>query len=186
MFNWLLLLCLVLVSVPGLLVAIPRLMQRLEKTAISKLPPGKTPPPRSVLIAATLGQSLLLVSAAAAVGTVLAPGVGLQALFFQALVSGRSLWDALEPQLLPALILCVGGALAIISRPQLRGQRDGDFHAQSLALFDHFPKPQPPSSQRQEVVKDQSTTTPGTRDKGPFDEDPQVEHRQGQANVEQS
>ena len=30
---------------------------------------------------------------------------------------------------------------AILSRPQSRGQRDSDFHAQSLTLFNHFPKP---------------------------------------------
>jgi hypothetical protein len=121
-------LCLVLISVPGLLVAIPNLMQRLEKTAADRLPPGKILPPRSVIATATLAQSLLLVSAAAAVGTALAPRVGLAAPFLEALVSGQPLWSALKPQLVPALALGVGGALAIVAayyfffRPRLDGQ----------------------------------------------------------------
>ena len=128
MFNWGLFLCLVFVSVPGLLVAIPNLMDRLEKTAVDRMPSAKTLPPRSVIVTATLVQSLLLVSAAAAVGTGLAPRVGLEAPFFEALVSGQPLWAALEPQLVPALILGVGGALAIVAayyllfRPRLDGQ----------------------------------------------------------------
>jgi hypothetical protein len=128
MFNWSLFFCLVLVSVPGLLVAIPNLMRRLETTAVDRLPSGKALPPRSVIVAATLAQSLLLVSAAAAVGTALAPRVGLEAPFFEALVSGRPLGAALEPQLVPALTLGVGGALVIVAayylffRPRLDAQ----------------------------------------------------------------
>ena len=128
MFNWPLFLCLVLVSVPGLLVAIPNLMRRLETTAADRLPPGKDLPPWPVIVAATLAQSLLLVSVAAAVGTALAPRVGLKAPCFEALVSGQSLWAALEPQLVPALVLGVGGALAIVAayylffRPRLNAQ----------------------------------------------------------------
>lgn len=128
MFNWGLFLCLAFVSVPGLLVAIPNLMGRLEKTAVDRMPSAKPLPPRSVIVTATLVQSLLLVSTAAAVGTALAPQVGLEAPFFEALVSGQPLWAALEPQLLPALILGIGGALAIVAayyllfRPRLDGQ----------------------------------------------------------------
>jgi hypothetical protein len=115
MFNWPLFLCLVLVSVPGLLVAIPNLMQRLEKTAVDRLPPDKSLPPRPVIVTVTLLQSLLLVSVATAGGTALAPRVGLAAPFFEGLVSGQPLWDVLEPQLLPALVLGAGGALAIVA-----------------------------------------------------------------------
>ena len=115
MFNWSLCLCLILICVPGLVSTIPNLMKRLEGTALDRLPPGKTLPPRPVLIAVTLAQSLLLVTIAAAVGTLLSPKVGLAAPFFEALVSGRPLWEALAPQLLPALALGVGGALAIVA-----------------------------------------------------------------------
>jgi hypothetical protein len=128
MFDWSLFLVLVLVSVPGLLVAIPNLVKRLEKTAIDRLPPDKTPPPRSVLITVTVAQSLLLVAVASGVGTALAPRVGLGAPFFEALVSGQPLWDAAAPQLLPALTLGICGALAIVAayylffRPRLDEQ----------------------------------------------------------------
>jgi hypothetical protein len=128
MFDWATFLILVLASVPGLLVAIPNLMRRLEKTAVDRLPPGKSMPPRAVLIAATVGQSLVLVAAASAVGTALAPQVGLAAPFFESLASGRPVWESLAPQLLPALLLGTGGALVILAayylffRPRLDRQ----------------------------------------------------------------
>lgn len=128
MFSWPLFLCLVLVSVPGLVVTIPALVRRLEKMATDKLPPGKTLPPRAVIVAAALVQSLLLVAAASAVGTALAPRVGLAAPFFEALAFGQPVWEALATQLLPALVLGVGGALVIVAayylffRPRLDGQ----------------------------------------------------------------
>lgn len=132
MFNWVLFLILVAVSVPGLLVAIPNLMRRLETTAADRLPPGKPLPPQPVVVGATLAQSLFLVSVAAATGTTLAPRVGLSAPFFEALaagqVSGPSLWEALAPQLGPAVILGISGALAIVAayylyfRPRLDTQ----------------------------------------------------------------
>lgn len=128
MFNCLVFLVLVLVSVPGLLVAIPNLMRRLEKTAVDRLPPGKSLPPRAVIIAVTVGQSLLFVAAASAVGTALAPRVGLAAPFFEVLVSGGPVLDALAAQLLPALALGAGGALVIVAayylffRPRLDRQ----------------------------------------------------------------
>jgi hypothetical protein len=140
MFNWLLFLILVVVSVPGLLVAIPSLMRRLETTAVDRLPPDKPLPPRPVIIAATLAQSLLLVSVATAAGTALAPRVGLSAPFFEALVAGQPLWPALRPQLLPALVLGVGGALAIVAayylyfRPRLDGQTVRSMEELRMAL----------------------------------------------------
>jgi hypothetical protein len=115
MFNWLLFLSLVLVSVPGLVIAIPTVMRRLEETAASRMAPDRPLPSRQVMVTASLAQSLLLVAAAAAAGTALAPRLGLEAPFFEALVSGRPLWDALKPQLLPALVLGIGGALAIVA-----------------------------------------------------------------------
>jgi hypothetical protein len=127
MFNWSLFLCLVLVSVPGLLVAIPNLVGRLEKTAADRLPPGKSLPPRPVLTAVTIGQSLLLVAVSAGLGTLLAPTVGLAAPFFEALVSGGPVWEVLRVQLVPALVLGVAGALVIVAayylyfRPRLDG-----------------------------------------------------------------
>lgn len=140
MFNWSLFLCLVLISLPGLLAAIPNLMGRLEPTAADKLPPGKSLPPRAVVIAATMALSLLFVAIAAAVGTALVPRVGLAAPFFEALVSGRSLWETLRPQLAPALVLGVGGALVIVAayyfffRPRLDRQTVESMEELRMAL----------------------------------------------------
>jgi hypothetical protein len=140
MFDWALFFCLVLVCVPGLLVAIPTLMQRLEKTAMETLPPDRTLPTRPVMIGAALAQSLLLVSVAAAVGTALAPQVGLDAPFFEALVAGDSLWAALQPQLLPTGLLGTGGALIIVAvyylffRPRLDGQTVQSMEELRMAL----------------------------------------------------
>jgi hypothetical protein len=128
MFNWPLFLCLVLISVPGLVVAIPNLMRRLETTAADRLPSDRPLPPRPVIVAASMVQSLLFVSVAAAIGTLLAPRIGLSAPVFEALVSGESVWAALSPQIVPALVLGVGGALAIVAayylffRPRLDRQ----------------------------------------------------------------
>ncbi len=140
MFNWSLFLVLVLVSVPGLLVTIPNLMGRLESAAAERLPPDKPLPARPVIVAATMAQSLLLVAIAAALGTALASHVGLAAPFFQALVSGQSLWTALRPQLMPALVLGIGGALAIVTayyfffRPRLDRQTVDSMEELRMAL----------------------------------------------------
>jgi len=128
MFNWPLFLCLVVISVPGLLVSIPGLIKTLEKTVLGKLPPDKKVPPRSILTILSCLQTLLLITLAAAVGTILAPRVGLGAPFFEALVSGKPLWDPLALQILYGLGFGVGGALIIVAayylvfRPRLDEQ----------------------------------------------------------------
>ena len=140
MFDWILFLILVGISVPGLLVAIPNLMRRLETTAADRLPSDKPLPPRPVIVGATLAQSFLLVAAAAAAGTALAPKVGLTAPFFQALASGGSLWEALAPQLGPAIALGTGGALTIVAayylcfRPRLDSQTTRSMEELRLTL----------------------------------------------------
>ena len=93
-----------------------------------------------MLIAVTVAQSLLLVAVASAVGTALAPRVGLEAPFFQALVSGKPLWDAAAPQLLPAVVLGILGALAIVAayyvffRPRLDEQTVESMEELRMAL----------------------------------------------------
>ncbi|MFN2226479.1 MAG: CPBP family intramembrane glutamic endopeptidase [Anaerolineae bacterium] len=140
MFDWLLFLSLVLASIPGLLVAIPNLMERLVNTAADRLPPDKPLPPRAVVIGASMAQSLVLVAAAAAVGTALAPRVGLAAPVFEALVSGNNVWAAAQSQMLPALVLGVGGALAIVAayylffRPRLDTQTVRSMEELRMAL----------------------------------------------------
>lgn len=128
MFNWVLFLCLVGVSALGAIVAISQLLNTLEKTVLSKLPAGTKIPPKPILIVVSVTQSLILVAVAAAVGTAVAYRVDLQAPFFEALVSGGSIWSALRPQIIPALIAGVGGAIVFIAayylifRPRLDDQ----------------------------------------------------------------
>jgi hypothetical protein len=114
-FNWVLFLCLVGVCLPGVLVAIPQVLSSLEKTILANLPEGKKMPPKAVLVLLTMTQNLILVAIAAAVGTALAHRVGLHAPFFESLVSGGPLLDALQPQIAPTLIGGVGGAIIFIA-----------------------------------------------------------------------
>jgi hypothetical protein len=128
MFNWMLFAVLVLISAPGVIISLPRLVDQLQETAADRLPPGKEPPPRRVILAAGMGQYLLFAVVAAAVGTLLAPRAGLSAPFFAALAEGSWSWTAVSAQLWPALWLGSGGALVFVAayygffRPRLDPQ----------------------------------------------------------------
>ena len=116
MFNWPLFTILVLVCIPGLVVTITSNMNLIEAAARSQAKGGRKPPPRQVLAFASFAQSLVLVMIAAAAGVALAPSVGLSAPFFEALVTpGVSAWAALQPQLLPALVVGVAGGLVFVA-----------------------------------------------------------------------
>jgi hypothetical protein len=115
MFNWALFLCLIAVCLPGVVVAIPKVLNGLEKTIVSNLKEGQKLPPKPVLILLTIVQNLVLVAIAAAVGVALAHRVGLQAPFFEALISGGELFSTVQPHIAPTLIVGVGGALIFIA-----------------------------------------------------------------------
>lgn len=115
MFDWRLCLGLVLVCMPGVLVVVPGAVAAIEEKARKELPKGKKLPPRGVLLGVPMVQTLVIVAIAAAAGTALAPRVGLGAPVFEALFAGEPLWPALQPQLLPALGLGVGGALVLLA-----------------------------------------------------------------------
>lgn len=115
MFDWKLFVVLVLACVPGVLVAVPGMLPAIEASARKGLPEGKEMPRREVMIASMMVLPLTLIAFAAAGGTALGPRVGFDAPFFKALVGGRPLWPALQPQLLPALGLGVAGAPIVIA-----------------------------------------------------------------------
>ena len=116
MFNWPLFLILVIICIPGLIVAIPSSLKLMQGMTKSQKGRGQKQPSRQTIIIASFVQSLVLVIIAAAVGTALAPRAGLGAPFFEALVTaGTSAWAALQPQLLPAVVLGVAGALVFIA-----------------------------------------------------------------------
>ncbi|MCP4165241.1 MAG: CPBP family intramembrane metalloprotease [Chloroflexi bacterium] len=116
MFNWPLFTILVLVCIPGLIVATPGSIAIIEKQARAQSKSGQQAPSRSILILAALVQSVVLVLIAAAVGVALAPRVGLGAPVFEALVTaGESAWRVLQPQLLPAIVLGLAGAVLFVA-----------------------------------------------------------------------
>lgn len=115
MFDWRLFLILVLVCVPGVLVAVPAAVSSLLAAARQRLPEGKELPRREVMLVTSLVPPFLFMAIAAAAGTALAPRVGLGAPFFQALTAGDPVWPALRPQLLPAVGLGVAGTLVLLA-----------------------------------------------------------------------
>ena len=125
MFNVGLFSILIGVSIPGLLVAIPRQLNSLRGLVRSRAETGARIPSRQVLIALGLAQTLLLVSLASAVGTALSPHVGLSAPFFESIVSGQRLPAATASRFpLVVSISIVGAILFLIAyygviRPRL-------------------------------------------------------------------
>lgn len=115
MFDWSLFFCLLLVCVPGVLVTVPNTIRTITRVAEGRLPPDQEMPSLGVMIAASAVQSLILFAIAAAVGTALAPRLGLRAPVFEALVGGRPLWPAIQPMLLPSLLVGIGGALVFLA-----------------------------------------------------------------------
>lgn len=111
MFNVSLFLLLVLISVPGILVVLPRTMRLLRPTIAANLKPGQSMPSQRQLVLISVAQSTVLIAVASAIGTVLAPRAGLSAPFFEAVANGA--WSdvstAAQGQLLPALGLSVAG-----------------------------------------------------------------------------
>lgn len=115
MFEWRLFVCLVLVCIPGIVITVGGALRTMERQIKENLPEGKDLPARAVLMLVSSIQSLVLVSIAAAVGTLLAPRVGLGAPVFEALVAGEPLWPALQPQMARSLLVGVTGALLFVA-----------------------------------------------------------------------
>lgn len=115
MFDWTLLITLVLVCIPGVLLGVHSTLATLDRLGKQRLRPGKKMPPVPVLLALAAVQSLLLVGVAAAIGTATAPRTGLKAPFFQVLADGGRLWPAIRPQILPSVVVGTVGALVFIA-----------------------------------------------------------------------
>jgi hypothetical protein len=115
MFDWTLMLVLVGVCLPGILVAAPSLVETQMRTILLKLPADQEVPPQRTLVLLTIVQTLVLVTILTAVGTLLAPRVGLGAPFFEALIAGEGVLDALVSQLPLAIVVGVGGAIPFLA-----------------------------------------------------------------------
>jgi len=115
MFDWGLFVSLLVVCAPGFAVGLQTNLRMLENLAEGQLPPGKELPAKPVLLLVSGVQLGLLIALSAALGTALAPRVGLGAPFFAALAAGEPLWPAIEPQVLPSFLVAVAGALLFVA-----------------------------------------------------------------------
>lgn len=114
MFDPTLYLLIVLVSLPGVWVAAVRQARILQPVLAQRMGEDVAPSPsRMAFVSGT--QVLVLVVVAAALGAAFASRVGLRAPFFEALSSGRPAWPAIAPQLIPALVLGIGGAAILLT-----------------------------------------------------------------------
>lgn len=116
-FDWQLMMILIGASLPGILIGVPKVLQATIKSATIKgmIPTDRPLPSTRTMVMASVIQTLILVAGGAALGTALAHRVGLGAPFFEALITGELVWNALRPQLLPTLYFGIGGALILIA-----------------------------------------------------------------------
>ncbi|MDR3476599.1 MAG: CPBP family intramembrane metalloprotease [Gammaproteobacteria bacterium] len=78
------------------------------------LPTAKKLPSRKLFIIISTVQTLILISLAAAFGVAASNQTNLHAPFLEALVSGKIAWDALQPQILPSLVVGIAGAVIFL------------------------------------------------------------------------
>lgn len=116
MINWTLAILLIVVSIPGTLVVLPRTMRSLQPTIEKNLKPGQKMPPARTLLLISLLQAIVLVAIGAVVGTLLTPEVGLSAPFFEAIAAAdwTAAWSSLVAQLPMSLWIGVGGTLIFL------------------------------------------------------------------------
>ncbi|MGC1121952.1 MAG: CPBP family intramembrane glutamic endopeptidase [Candidatus Methanofastidiosia archaeon] len=128
MANWLVFLCLLVLSLPGIVVTVPSAVKSMESRIKENVRPGKKMPSMKVIVVLGILQSVILVMVADAAGSITTPVIGFSAPFFEALVTGRNIWASLEPQLLPSLVLGIGGGAVFVAlyylvfRPRLDEQ----------------------------------------------------------------
>lgn len=99
-FNFSLFGLLLLVSLPGIFIASYRQVDTLRRTVAKSKGPV---PGRSSLIVMGIVQNLVLVAIAAAIGTALAPRVGLSAPVFEAITNGEPIPSDLSDMILPTI-----------------------------------------------------------------------------------
>lgn len=112
--DWDLILLLVGVSLPGILLAVPRTIDSLMELVTERRKPGQELPPYSVLVLISVVQATLLVGLAAGIGGATAQQVGFRAPVFTAALGKGSVWAALEPQLVPAAAVSIFGSAVFL------------------------------------------------------------------------
>ena len=114
MFDFTLALLLFTVSIPGIVIVVPRSLKQLSGTIESKLPEGKKLPPMPVITLIQILQSVILVAASVALGVFFAPRVGLEAPFFTALVRGSGIVAALPNPVVVVGLSAAGSAVFLL------------------------------------------------------------------------
>ncbi|MBU7047122.1 MAG: hypothetical protein HXS54_11870 [Theionarchaea archaeon] len=89
MADWLLFLCLFVVSIPGIAVTVPNAIKSMEERIQEAATAEKKIPPMKVIIAIGILQTSILVLIADAAGTVITSLIGFSAPFFEALITRR-------------------------------------------------------------------------------------------------
>lgn len=113
MFDLRIFAAVLLVSVPGIVITVPRLIDRIADRSGGTLPNGKPLPARSVLVTLGIVQSVVLVAGLSAVGSIFAPRVGLGAPVISALVHGSDVAAAL-PNPLAVIGISLAGAVPFL------------------------------------------------------------------------
>jgi membrane protease YdiL (CAAX protease family) len=113
MFNWSLFFILIGLCIPGVLFIIP-VTRNIYKFIKQGLPTAKKLPSEKIFIMISTIQTLILISISAAFGTSVSNKTNLHAPFFESLVSGQNAWNALQPQILPSLIVGTVGAVIFL------------------------------------------------------------------------
>lgn len=104
--DWPLILTLFGLSIPGTLIAIPRL--------IAVLLPNNTTELRQRFSRFAVGQTLVMVLLMSIAGSVLAPRTGLQDPLLTALLRGQEFWNLLSAMLLPVFLYTLGGLIVFL------------------------------------------------------------------------
>jgi hypothetical protein len=119
MFDWRLMLLLTAVCIPGIVAAVPKTIQALERKLerlreSRRSTEGRQLPSNTVIVILQIAQSVVLLLGVSALGIVLSPKTGLGAPFFEALTSGGGAVEALKMQVLPALGAGAAGAVLFL------------------------------------------------------------------------
>ena len=114
MFDFALFGLLIGLSLPGIVLVIPRLIQRQMQFIRANVKPGQTVPPHAVLVVVGIIQNLLMIAIPAAVGVALVARVGLAAPVFAALLAGEPIWPLLSQMLPPILVWTALAAVTML------------------------------------------------------------------------
>lgn len=115
MFDWTLFFIIVAITVPGIVVTLPRLTDQLLEMAQKQIKPEQKLPSKKVLTAVSAVQYLMISALFTAMGVYLAPKVGFSAPFFSALAERDFEINLLRQQLENGLLFgAIGGIILVL------------------------------------------------------------------------